>query len=283
MVPIRALDPIGAIGTYWRMPREPDDFEVRLLQALADTTAVAMENVRVYAELEARVAERTAELEAFSFAVSHDLQAPIRHVGAFASILRDDHGDELGGEARRILQRIETASERMTQMVRGLLELSRTTRAELHRSPCDLAALARGIVQELALTTGRAVEFHSPDELPAEADPTLIRTVLQNLLGNAWKFTGQTDTPRIDLGLDSSRDGPRIYFVRDNGVGFSAAGTERLFGLFRRLHGETEFPGTGVGLASARRIIEKHHGEIWAQSEPGQGATFFFTLAPALP
>lgn len=283
MVPIRALDPIGAIGTYWRMPRTPDDDETRLLQALADTTAVAMENVRVYGELEARVAERTVELEAFNFAVSHDLQAPIRHVGAFASILRDDHGDELGDEGRRILERIVTASERMAQMVRGLLELSRTTRADVHRAPCDLAALARGIVQELALATGRAVEFHSPEEVPADADPTLIRTVLQNLLGNAWKFTGQSETPRIELGVDPGRGGPPVYFVRDNGVGFGATGAERLFGLFRRLHSETDFPGTGVGLASARRIVEKHGGKIWARSEPGHGATFFFTLAPGTP
>lgn len=277
MVPIRALDPIGAIGTYWAKRRLPAVQEVRLLQALADTTSVAMENVRVYSDLERRVHDRTAELEAFAYAVSHDLRTPIRHIRGFAGILREDYAGKLG-DGTKVLGRISAAAERMSEMVDALLELSRTERAPVQRRPLDLAALAREIAEECNRTAGSAVEFVAPASLPAEGDPTLLRNALQNLLSNAWKFSAHAAQPRVELGSLGPTSGPPVYYVKDNGAGFDAK-NPKVFGVFQRFHAQEEFAGTGVGLATVQRIVRKHDGKIWVESAPAKGAVFYFTLA----
>jgi light-regulated signal transduction histidine kinase (bacteriophytochrome) len=279
IVPIRSMEPIGAIGTYWSVKRLPQPWEVRLLQALADTTAVAMENVRVHAELERRVSERTADLEAFSFAVSHDLRGPLRHVRAYSAILLEDHGDAMDEGMRYNAQRILNATNRMGEMVDGLLQLHITARAPLERVPLDLAELARDVALQFSTPpSSRHVDFITPRSLPASGDPALLRIVLQNLLGNAWKFTGNVASPRVELGMELGDNGEPRYFVRDNGAGFSEESLHRLFGVFQRLHRADEFPGTGIGLATVARIVRKHEGRAWAQGREGEGATFYFTL-----
>ena len=276
MVPIRAIDPVGAIGTYWARARVPSRDEVQLLQALADTTAVAMENVQVRAELESRVAERTAELEAFTYAVSHDLRAPLRHLEGYAELaLEAGHGE---AQRHTYLERIRTAAGNMRDMVNALLDLSRTSRAELRRIPLDLARIAREVAEECARDTDRTVEFVAPPSAEATGDPVLMRAVLQNLLSNAWKFTGNADSPRVEFGVERGAGTQLTYFVRDNGAGFDPAAAGRLFGVFQRLHRQDEFPGTGVGLATVQRIVRKHGGDVWATGRPGEGATFWFSL-----
>src|SRR5919198_808629 len=286
MVPIRTLDPIGAIGIYWAARHQPTAEEVKLLQALADTTAVAMENVQVYAELEQRVRDRTAELEAanrelesFSYAVSHDLRAPVRHIDGFTRALAEDAGASLDATGRGHLARIQGATRRMSQLIEDLLALSRTTRQPVNRTNVDLAAVAREVAAALqGAEPGRAVEFAIPESLPASGDGRLLRVALENLVGNAWKFTAKCPQPRIAVGATTLPDGQVAYTVADNGVGFDMAHAARLFGAFQRLHSEQDFPGTGVGLATVQRIIAKHGGRIWAEAVVGQGATFFFTL-----
>ena len=283
MVPIRATDPIGAIGNYWARRRLPEPREVRLLQALADTTAVAMENVRVYGELENRVRERTAELEAFTYAVSHDLRAPLRHVNAFAAILLEEYSAGLDEGIRNPLQRITEAAGRMTEMLDGLLRLSVMNRAPVSRTSLDMAKVAREVAEQCQGAASHAVEFTAPESLPVTADAALLRVLLQNLLANAWKFTSKHETARVELGVQHQAGRQRVYYVRDNGVGFDQASAAKLFGVFQRLHSQEEFPGTGIGLATTQRIVQKHDGAIWAAASPGAGATFYFTLGEDKP
>jgi signal transduction histidine kinase/FixJ family two-component response regulator len=277
-VPIRAMAPVGAIGTYWSRRRLPEPHEVRLLQALADATATAIENVHLYETLEARARERMAELETLAHAVSHDLRTPIRHAGAYASILMDEEGARFAPEARQKLEIVIDAVGQLGRMVDALLELSQTGRAPLRRQPLDLAVMAQEVAAHYQLGSGPAVEFVVPVSLPATGDRTLLRIALRNLLSNAWKFSSKCDAPRVEVGVQTGTGGEPVYFVRDNGAGFDEQATAKLFGLFQRFHEQSEFPGTGIGLASVQRIIEKHGGNIWAAGTPGQGATFYFTL-----
>jgi light-regulated signal transduction histidine kinase (bacteriophytochrome) len=192
--------------------------------------------------------------------------------------LLEDYGDKLDEEAKDSLQRIRAASQRMGRLIDELLGLSRVTRAELTLKPVNLSDIAREIAESLAQQQPmRTVQWEIEDGLTVQADKALIQIAMQNLLENAWKFTGKTDKPVIRVGA-IERDGKKESFVSDNGVGFDMKYADRLFGAFQRLHHESEFPGTGIGLAIVQRIFRRHEGKIWVQSKPGLGATFFFQL-----
>ncbi len=218
------------------------------------------------------------ELEAFSYSISHDLRAPLRGIDGFSQALLDDYADRLDDTGKQYLQRVRTGAQRMAALIDDLLALSRITRAEIQRQPVDLSQMARAVTQDLARQdSARQVEFVIAKGLQAEADPRLMCTVLENLLGNASKFTSRCSHARIEFGRTLA-NGLSAFFVRDNGAGFDPAYAARLFGAFQRLHAAAEFPGTGVGLASVQRVIYRHGGRVWAQSAVNQGATFFFTL-----
>jgi signal transduction histidine kinase len=218
------------------------------------------------------------EIEAFSYSVSHDLRGPLRSMDGFSQALLEDYGDKLDEEAKDSLQRIRAASQRMGRLIDELLGLSRVTRAELTLKPVNLSEVAREIAESLAQQQPtRAVQWEIEEGLTVHADKALIQIAMQNLLENAWKFTSKTDKPVIRIGA-LERDGKRECFVADNGVGFDMAYADRLFGAFQRLHHESEFPGTGIGLAIVQRIFRRHAGRIWVQAKPGLGATFFFQL-----
>ncbi len=236
-------------------------------------------------ELERRVAERTAqleyanrELEAFSYSVSHDLRAPLRSIDGFSQILLEDHVESLNEEGKDLLRRSRAAAQRMAQLIDDLLSLSRVSGAEMGRQDVNLTAMAGEIAKELRLAQpDRTVEFVVQEGIHAQGDEHLLRIVLENLFGNAWKFTSKHPTARIEFGMETAGGNTRFY-IRDDGAGFSMATTQDLFGPFRRLHASAEFPGTGIGLATVQRIIHRHGGSVWAVGEVEKGATFYFTL-----
>jgi signal transduction histidine kinase len=285
MVPIRQMAPIGAIGCYWAHHHKPTDDELWALQALADSTSVAMENVAIQRGLEATVQERTAqlalanrELEAFSASVSHDLRTPVSQISMASTAMLEDCGDALGELGRDYLQMITDAGTRMGEMIHDLLALARSKQDGVQRAPVDLSAMARELCAALrAREPERRVEIAIDDGLVADADAALMRIALENLLNNAWKYSRHAPAARIEL-RSAEPDGCRAFLVRDNGAGFDMAHAARLFAPFERLHDASEFEGTGVGLNTVQRIIQRHGGRIWAVSEPGHGASFYFTL-----
>jgi PAS domain S-box-containing protein len=236
--------------------------------------------------LEARVTLRTAELEtameeleAFSYSVSHDLRAPLRAIDGFSRILQQDQAGRIDADGLSQLDRIRAATVRMGTLIDQMLELSRISRRLIRKSEVDLSALALAIAEELAMVEPeRQVDWRIEPGLIVQADPILMRSVLDNLLGNAWKFTARTEHPRIEFGRED--DGKFMHFVRDNGAGFDMQYASKLFGTFQRLHSNHEFPGSGIGLATVRRIIHRHGGTIRAEAAENRGATFRFTLAP---
>jgi PAS domain S-box-containing protein len=238
------------------------------------------------AELEGRVGERTAalqaansELEAFSYSVSHDLRAPLRAIDGFSHLLASQLGDRLDPEARRLLGRIRAGAQRMGQLITDLLELSRVTRTEVRREAVDLSALAESIAGELkADAAAREVQWRIETGLRARCDPALVRIALFNLLGNALKYTRDVSPARIEFGVSRGTRGEAEFFVRDNGAGFDMAFADRLFQPFQRLHAAQEFEGTGIGLATAQRVVAKHGGTLRGEGRPGAGATFYFSL-----
>jgi signal transduction histidine kinase len=235
--------------------------------------------------LEELVAQRTQalsaankQLEAFSYSVSHDLRAPLRAMDGFAKVLADDHGTKLDDDGRRHLERIRQAAGKMSNLIDGLLDLARMSRRELLTQVVDLSALAEDVMRDIrAGDPGRTVEARIAPGLSARADPHMIRQVLQNLLGNAWKFTARTPDARIEF-RQVTVEGADAFSIADNGAGFDMAYARKLFGPFQRLHSAQEFEGTGVGLAIVERIITRHGGRVWAQGAVNQGATVFFTL-----
>jgi signal transduction histidine kinase/CheY-like chemotaxis protein len=294
MTPIRTADPVGAIGVYWAMPHQTSNAEIELLTALADSTSVAMESVDLIANLEARVAESTKEvrqrqaelevlnkeLEAFSYSVAHDLRSPLITIDGFAHLLAEVCGESLNEEAREFLGRITAATSRMQGLINDLLALSRIVRAPMTQTQVDLAQMAREIATSLQeQAPERNVKFSAPEAL-ARGDAGMLRIVLENLMSNAWKFTGKTADARVQLGIGERAENLTTFFLRDNGAGFDPRYCSNLFSPFQRLHTQEQFPGTGVGLATVRRIINRHGGEIWAEGEVNRGATFYFSLPP---
>jgi PAS domain S-box-containing protein len=219
------------------------------------------------------------ELAAFAYSVAHDLRQPLRGMTGFSQILLEDFGPQLPQQAQDYLQRIQRASARMGQLIDDMLTLSRISRDELRRGPVNLSALAAEVLDELRKADpGRKVECAIAEGLEVSGDARLLRILLDNLLGNAWKFTGRAARPKIEFGVAPS-DGERPFLIRDNGAGFDMAYADKLFGAFQRLHDNHEFPGTGIGLAIAQRIVNRHGGRIWAEGSVGQGATFYFTFS----
>ncbi|HET9588713.1 MAG TPA: PAS domain S-box protein [Anaerolineales bacterium] len=219
------------------------------------------------------------ELEAFSYSVSHDLRAPLRSIDGFSQALLEDYADQLPDEGQTYLMRIRAGAQRMAQLIDDLLGLSRVTRAPMQTKFVNLSALAQNIAANLKQTQPeRQVSVLIAADLSAKGDPDLLRIVLENLINNAWKFTSRRTDAYIEVGARDEESGERIFFVRDNGAGFDMAFANKLFGAFQRLHSGDEYPGTGIGLATVQRIIRRHGGNIWAESSPGKGATFFFTL-----
>ena len=236
--------------------------------------------------LERRVEERTAqmeatnkELEAFSYSVCHDLRAPLRSIDGFSRILLEDFADKLGEDGRSNLQRVRGASQRIGQLIDDLLQLSRVTRSTFYLAPVDLSALASAVATELITReSDRCVDFIiQPGIVAPKADARLLRIVIENLLGNAWKFTSNEPAAKIEFGA-SEREGSAVYSVHDNGAGFDMAYVHKLFGAFQRLHRVEEYEGTGIGLTIVQRIVHRHGGRVWAEGEPGKGATFCRSL-----
>jgi PAS domain S-box-containing protein len=291
---ITGLDGIVRIVLTTKIPlRGPDGEVVGLVgtgRDISERKRAEKQIRQLNEELEIRVVERTAELEAanreleaFSYSVSHDLRAPLRAVDGFSELLLEEHGPDLNEEARDYLRRVRAASQRMGQLIDAMLQLARVTRGEMHREPVDLSALARSISAELQESApDRAVEWIIAPGQGARGDPRLLRALLENLLGNAWKYTGKRERACIEFGA-IQRGGSREWFVRDNGVGFDMEYASHLFAPFRRLHTEREFEGVGIGLATVQRIVARHGGTIRAEAEPDQGAAFYFTLAPGNP
>lgn len=258
------------------------------------------ENLRRYAaELEQRVAERTAtleerneglrrnaaellaanqELDAFAYSVSHDLRAPLRSIDGFSQILLEDYAERLDETGQDFLRRVRHATQRMGALIDDLLSLARVTRAEFRTEVVDLSGLVGAIIADLQRATPeRQVEVAITARLEARGDARLLRVALENLLRNSWKYTAKQERPRIEFG-STEMDGAGVFLIRDNGAGFDMKYADKLFGVFQRLHSADEFEGTGVGLATVRRIITRHGGRIWAEGTVGQGATFYFTL-----
>lgn len=248
---------------------------------------ILLSKVRIFLELNQSRRELAAsveahkrtldELEAFNYSVSHDLRAPLRPLDGFSQALLEDCADQLDDRAKDYLKRIRAAAQRMGQLIDDLLQLSRISRADAKRQAVDLSEMATAILAEArGGDPARQVETVIQPGVTVEADPRLLRIALENLLRNAWKFTGKRADARIELGVRNDKE--KTYFIRDNGAGFDPAFAARLFQPFQRLHTTSEFEGTGIGLAIVTRIITRHNGRLWAESAVGQGATFFFTL-----
>lgn len=255
---------------------------------ITDRKAAEAELARYRADLERMVAARThelttvnTELESFAYAIAHDLRAPLRALAGYSAVLLEDYPDQLDDDGKHAITRIGAATMRMDQLITALLELSRLTRGPVRRRRLDLSGLAEAVCAELGQeAAGRPPQFDIQPGLYANADPSLMRAALSNLLTNAMKFTAACATARIGFGCVESPNGEAMptYYVRDNGVGFDPEYADKLFQPFQRLHKLEEYPGTGIGLATVQRIIRRHGGNVWAESAVGEGATFFFTL-----
>jgi signal transduction histidine kinase len=242
---------------------------------------------RMNADLEERVKERTLqleaanrELEAFAYAVSHDLRAPLRSMSGFSQILRESRPEGLDEKSQHYLQRIHEAGQRMSALIEDLLSLSRLSRSELNARPMSLTQLCTEVTETMRERyPERTVQVRIAADMMVHADARLLRIALENLLDNAWKYTSRVAEPQVEVGMQAGQ--ANVYFVRDNGVGFDMAYANKLFVPFQRLHPPAAFPGSGIGLVTVQRILARHGGRIWAQAQPDQGATFFFTLPAA--
>ena len=275
--------PVEATGSCFEFGGQV--YHLAICRDISERKQAEAEIYALNASLEQRVRERTAQLEAankeletFSYSVSHDLRAPLRSIDAFSRILLEDYKDKLDEAGQGNLVRIYTASQRMGQLIDDILNLARVSRGQLRRQPVDLSRIARAVAEALMKNEPeRTIEFVIAPNLMTEGDPNLLQITMENLFANAVKFSGPRPVARIEFGLKEGEAEP-TYYVRDNGVGFDLVYADKLFGAFQRLHTQAQFPGTGIGLATVQRIIHRHGGEIWAESAPEQGATFYFTL-----
>ena len=253
----------------------------RLGAAEKERDAALKELRKANEELERRVAERTAELEAFTHAVAHDLKAPLRSIEGFTGLIERRHGDSLPPEAKELFAHVVGGTQTLAGLLDALLSLSRLSTIELNREDVDLSAEAERVLRRLrAADPSRKVTAVVQPGLRTRGDLRLLASLLENLLGNAWKFTARSEDARIELSA-AGKDVPGTFVVRDNGAGFDASQGDRLFKPFQRLHSRAEFAGNGLGLTSVKRIAERHGGQVWASGEPGRGAAFYFTLPPA--
>ena len=253
----------------------------RQTQLLAESEQAALDLAETRAELVRELEHKNRELESFSYAVSHDLQAPLRRIDSFSRAVLESQGDKLDDAGRRYLERVREASQHMSELIDDVLYLSRVTTADLREQDVNLSAIATLILNRLQESEpARKVETKLRPAVIVTGDGQLLRIALENLLENAWKFTSKQSDARIEFGVTQASGEP-TYFVRDNGAGFDMTYADRLFGPFQRLHRQGEYPGSGIGLATVQRIIHRHGGRVWAEGLVGQGATFQFTLARA--
>lgn len=283
MVPIRTISPIGAIGNYWATFHLPTSEEVQMLQSLADITAVTIENITVYNELEQRVRDRTnqleaanKELEAFSYSVSHDLRAPLRSIIGFSAILEEEGANALPETGKRALTTIQQNALKMNTLIDDLLEFSKLGRKPIEKTSVNTEQLVQSILMREDFEKHQPYIHVAPLQ-PVLADRALMQQVWINLISNAIKYSGKQTDPKIEIGC-YRKDKEVVFVIKDNGVGFDMDYADKLFGAFQRLHKATEFPGTGVGLALVQRILNRHGGRIWAEAKVNQGATFYFAL-----
>jgi PAS domain S-box-containing protein len=299
MAPIKVNDKVtGVVQVMSNRFGAYTDDNARLLEGMVQQMAAAVQNAELYleaqreiaerkrleSELERRVRDRTAELEAangemegFTYSVSHDLRAPLRAIISGAMILLEDHRDQVTPLAREELTRMANASSKLGRLIDDLLQYSRLGRTEIARRKIDLSAFARDIVDTIASRHPKKIDVEIEDGMVGRADPLLLRLALENLVDNAYKYAGKSDSARIWIGREPSED-KDVYFIRDNGVGFDPQYAHKIFMPFERLFLDSEFPGNGIGLANVKRIFERHGGKVWAKSQPGAGATFYFTL-----
>lgn len=285
MVPIRATEPIGAIGNYWAEKHSPTDDEMSLLQSLADITSVTIENVIVYTELEQRVKDRTADLEAanksleaFSYSISHDLRAPLRSILGFIGMLNENAADRFTSGDRDTVDRIVGSVQHMEKLIEGLLSFSHAGEQQLLKTEVSM----NKIVEEACRMFDeqrkhRTIIFHIASLPAVDADPILIKQVWINLIANAVKYTRKKETAVIEIGFEE-KEGFIIYYVKDNGAGFSMEYAQKLFSVFQRMHTQKDFEGIGIGLSIVNRIVEKHGGKTWANAKVNEGAQFYFSL-----
>jgi two-component system sensor histidine kinase/response regulator len=253
----------------------------RQTQLLQASEREARDLAETRAELVRDLEHKNRELESFSYAVSHDLRAPLRRIESFSRAVQESQGDRLDDAGRRYLDRVREASQQMTRLIDDVLYLARVTRADMREHEVDLSGLVTLLLDRMReAEPDRQVEVKVRPGITVAADGQLLRIAVANLLENAWKFTAKTPAARIEFGATNPAGEP-AYFIRDNGAGFDMAYADRLFGPFQRLHRASEFPGTGIGLATVQRIIHRHGGRVWAEGMLGQGATFHFTIGRA--
>ncbi len=283
---------LGVLCVFARNEFKPTKQSLEMLNELCGTVALAIENAKLYQEvkkhtlqLEKIVSDRTAELqitnkelEAFSYSVAHDLRAPLRAIDGFSLALLEDYTDKLDKEGKNHLHRVRDGAKEMAQLIDDLLNLSRISRRELIRGTVDMSKIVKSIEEKLiASEAERKVKFSVADNIQVQGDNQLLKITMENLLNNAWKFTSKRKNTKIEFGV-LEKEGKTVYYIKDNGVGFDMKYADKLFSPFQRLHRKEDYPGTGIGLATVRRIISKHGGSIWAESELDKGATFYFTL-----
>jgi K+-sensing histidine kinase KdpD len=285
MVPIRTLNPIGAIGNYWAEKTMPGSTELKLLQALADITAVTLENIRMYSELEQRVQERTRqlelvnnELEAFSYTVSHDLRAPLRSMKLNLEQLKRKNETLLDEVGHTLISKVMRRSEEMTQLIDDLLTFFMLSKTDLEKQQISIPEMLSAICAEVQeQNPDRKIRFIVKDMPDVVADKTLLKQLWNNLVNNAVKYSKYKEEAVIEIGTEKV-DNKINYYIKDNGAGFNMKYYDRLFNVFQRLHSKEQFEGTGIGLAIVSRVVAKHNGRVWAESEIDKGSKFSFTL-----